>query len=832
MSEEVRYVCIHGHFYQPPRENPWHEELEREPSAAPHHDWNERIAEECYRPNASARVQDVHGNVVDLVNNYQSLSFNFGPTVMRWLQKHQAWTYEEIIAADRASLARTGHGNSIAQVYNHVIMPLASLRDKRTQVRWGIADFAHRFGRKPEGMWLSECAVDDETLGVLADEGIRYTILSPFQAKRFKVSGGEWQSADGGTIPTGRAYRYDPRRETSGGPPIHLFFYDGPLARGIAFDRLLGHSSHLTDAMRAAHTGRRAQPGEPWLVHTATDGESYGHHFKFGDMALAAAFKTLHEDPSTQVTNYAAFLDRVPVRAQAEIHEASAWSCAHGVGRWKEDCGCAIAAREGWTQAWRKPLREGLDLVRDRLAKHYEREMELIADDPWAVRDAYIAVILDPNAADAFWAAHRKPGVEDAAGVKFFQLLEMQRAAMLMYTSCGWFFDDVTGGETVILMKYAARAIDLCARTGGPAIEPDFVAVLEQAKSNHKELGTGKDVYEREAKPAAVDGQRVAVTHALLALARPSHRPSHVAVFDVDAGHEEDLAAASVPTLFGRVQVQDTRTGEGEDHLYAVVHFGGLDFRCSVKPYIGEPDRLRTLDTIKAALSEHSTVSLMRALDDAFGRRFFTLEDALADLRHDVALALSSERLAVFMDFQMHLYEANRPLLFSLQRLGVELPGSLSGVVGRVLSQRASLIVDELVAVGEDAASEPSWRKALSRLDLLREEAKLCGLKLELAPAGGALGEAMEAGLLSLCADFRPEVAAALSRHLDVCRRLSVKPRLWELQTLHHRLVQQTPPDKAALARPLFEELDAFLDCRFVAGGVAGSVRTERARVS
>jgi alpha-amylase/alpha-mannosidase (GH57 family) len=822
--KEQKFVCIHGHFYQPPRENPWHEELEREESAAPAHDWNERIAEECYRPNAAARVLGEDGVVVDLVNNYRSLSFNFGPTLLRWMQKEQPWAYGEILDADAQSAARLGHGNAMAQVYNHAIMPLCDLRDKRTQVRWGIADFVHRFGRRPEGMWLAECAVDDETLRVLAEEGIAFTVLSPFSAAAWRFTGQQkWQDCDGGRVPTGRAYSYD----VGGGRSIALFFYDGPLARGIAFDQLLGHSSRLVEAVQAAHAGRLAQDGEPWLVHTATDGESYGHHFKFGDMALAAAFRSLRQDPSWTTTNYAAFLAAAPPRAEVRIHAPSAWSCAHGVGRWRDDCGCAQSSREGWTQKWRKPLRDALDLLRDRLGRHYEREMDRLAEDPWGVRDAYVEVVLDPEARrDAFWERRRKKPFDAATRVKFFQLLEMQRACMLMYTSCGWFFDDVAGPESVILLKYAARAIELSARTDGPDVEEDFLAILEQAVANARDAGTAADVYKKRAKTAAVDAQRIAVSHALVSIARPSERTPRLAVFKISQGHEDQVGSAPVPTLFGRVLVEDTRTGEAEEHLYAVVHFGGLDFRASVKPYAGEGDRVRTLEATRAAIHEHSTVRLMRALDDAFGRRFFTLQDALADLRHEIAIGTAAERFAVFMDFQRHLYEVNRPLLFSLVRLGVALPPELQGVVGRVLAERASKLCDELVDIGdveggiEEEQAMLVWRSALSRLDALREEAKLCGQKLELEPAGGRLGKAIVADLRALSESFSPGRAQALLRLLEVCRRLDVKPRLWELQTLHHRLVERTARDseaaRAVFAVPgLLDELDAFLTTRF-----------------
>ncbi len=391
----TKFVCIHGHFYQPPRYNPWLEAIEREHSASPYHDWNERINLECYRANAAARITDEHNKILELHNNYESMSFNFGPTLLQWLQAHDPWTHAAIIDADRKSCERfRGHGNALAQVYTHIIMPLANRRDKMTQVLWGIRDFEERFGRRPEGMWLPETAVDGETLDVLAEAGIRFTILSPFQAARwrFEKGGSPWQDVTDGSIPTGRPYRY----RCKGGKSLFLFFYDASLAKGIAFECLLGDSGHLLSRVQSCHDNRDPTVEEPWLVHTATDGESYGHHFKFGDMALASAFQQMSRDVTSRVVNYAAFLDSFPVLAQVEIHEDTAWSCAHGLGRWTEDCGCHIGGGgDGWSQKWRTPLREAMNHLREKLAHHFEERMALLTRDPWAVRDAYVHVLID-----------------------------------------------------------------------------------------------------------------------------------------------------------------------------------------------------------------------------------------------------------------------------------------------------------------------------------------------------------------------------------------------------------------------------------------------------
>ena len=514
------HVCIHGHFYQPPRENPWLEEVEREESAAPSHDWNERITFECYRPNTAARLVDHSNRILSLHNNYETLSYNFGPTLLRWLEFHDPWVYKAVLDADGVSAARLdGHGNAMAQIYNHIIMPLADIRDKITQVVWGIHDFEHRFGRSPEGMWLSETAVDAESLGIMAERGIRFTVLSPSQAVRWRFLGGngQWQDVRDGSIPTGRAYRYT----CPNGKVIHLFFFDASLSRGIAFEHLLQHSSRLLDRIKGAGELSERLEGEPWLVHAATDGESYGHHFKFGDMALAAAFRDLSNSPDTAISNYGSFLASFPVLAEVEIRESTSWSCAHGVGRWERDCGCHIGGEEGWNQQWRGPLREALNGLRDALAVLFERRMGRLCRDPWRARDEYIEVLLDRERfRNDFLLRHARRDFGSSGTQRFFQLLEMQRCAMFMFTSCGWFFDDISGLESQIILRWAARALQITARMGEAGLERSFLAVLEKASSNLPSSGNGAEIYLKAVKPEVVEKDRVAASYAIQALAR------------------------------------------------------------------------------------------------------------------------------------------------------------------------------------------------------------------------------------------------------------------------------------------------------------------------
>ncbi|HKY08926.1 MAG TPA: glycoside hydrolase, partial [Candidatus Binatia bacterium] len=351
-----RYICIHGHFYQPPRENPWLEAIELQDSAAPYHDWNERISRECYAPNAVSRILDDKGFIVKLVNNYSKISFNFGPTLLSWLETEAAETYAAILAADRQSRQKfSGHGSALAQVYNHVIMPLANSRDRITQILWGIRDFERRFARAPEGMWLPETAVDLETLELLARFGIRFVILAPHQAARVRRSGeAAWREVKSAQIDPTMPYR----QQLSSGRSVAIFFYDGPIARAVAFEGLLSQGDRFIDRLTGAFDPARDRPQ---VVHIATDGESYGHHHRFGDMALAYVLEQIESRGLARLTNYGEYLEAHPPSHEVEIVDQSSWSCAHGIGRWWSDCGCNSGGHPGWNQQWRTPLRNALD---------------------------------------------------------------------------------------------------------------------------------------------------------------------------------------------------------------------------------------------------------------------------------------------------------------------------------------------------------------------------------------------------------------------------------------------------------------------------------------
>ncbi len=496
-----RYLCIHGHFYQPPRENPWLGRVERQDSAYPYHDWNERVTAECYLPNASSHILDGDGYISDIVNNYARMSFDFGPTLLAWLEANSPDVYRAIIEADKESQqCYSGHGGALAGVYNHVILPLANHHDRYSQVAWGIRDFEHRFGRRPEGMWLPETAVDLETLDIMAGLGIKFTILAPHQAKQVRRIGASvWQDVGGGGIDTTRAYLVN----LPSGRTFSVFFYDGSIAGAVSFADVLKSGDVFAKRLTDAFSDEKDQPQ---LVHIATDGENYGHHHRYGDMALAYAMRYIEANNLAKLTNYGEFLEKYPPTHEVQIIEKTSWSCGHGVDRWWSDCGDRTGAgsHPGWNQQWRTPLRNAFDMLRDTLAPRYEAKARRFFKDPWAARDGYVDVILDrsPESLKSFLSRYASRELNEDEKATALKLLELQRHAMLMYTSDGWFFDELSRPEPVQVMQYAGRVVELAQELFGGSLEDGFLKILEQAKSNIPELNDGKRIYEQLVRPA------------------------------------------------------------------------------------------------------------------------------------------------------------------------------------------------------------------------------------------------------------------------------------------------------------------------------------------
>jgi len=475
----ARSIVIHGHFYQPPREDPWLEEVELEPSAAPAHDWNQRIEHECYRAVTAARIPAADGRIASIVNTLEWISFDTGPTLLEWMERKAPDTYQAFLASDRASLARLGHGNALAMPYHHAILPLSRPRDRITEIRWGMADFRRRFGREPEGMWLPETAVDDDTLDALAAEGIRFTVLAPHQ-----VEGAPADGAPG-------------RYRTRSGRDIALFAYDGALAHDVAFGPL------VRDAGRwlARLTGDDGSLGERRLVSLACDGETWGHHHHFGEMALARVLDDLKARPEVTVENFASWLARHPAVTEVGLIAPSSWSCAHGIDRWRKECGCKAAPERATSQAWRAPLREAIDWLGGELHARFEALAKEWFADPWAARDRFGDVVgAEPEALVALVRQMVYPGTDATGLVRAAEWLEIERGALRSQTSCAWFFDDIGGLEATQVLRYAARAIAL-AGADTPGLAAAFATRLQPAVSNDPAAGTGKDLFLRHLRP-------------------------------------------------------------------------------------------------------------------------------------------------------------------------------------------------------------------------------------------------------------------------------------------------------------------------------------------
>jgi uncharacterized protein DUF3536/glycosyl hydrolase family 57 len=561
-------LCFHGHFYQPPRENPWTDQVPREPSAAPFHDWNARIHAECYRANAFARINDTAGRIEAIVDNYDRISFNFGPTLARWLGRHDPSVEGRLREADAAQRRRLGRGGAFAQAYAHPIVPLCTPRDARTQLVWGLHDFHRRFGHGAEGLWLPETGVSPATLETLIELGVRYTILAPEQIAAVRPVGtDEWTAVDRDSLDTGRGYLWHHR--DGSGRTIALGIFDGPLSRAVAFGETANRAESLIDAVQAS--ADRSGAGGSRLVLCASDGELWGHHKKFADLTLAFATRIEAERRGIGVTNLGAYLARHPPTWEAQLAdgpdgEGTAWSCGHGLGRWQRDCGCNMGGEGAGSQAWRGPLRQALNVIRDVAGAFYEDAAGELFRDPWAARDAYGSVVDDPpevrDRALAVFAGPRWKAGGDRARLAARRLLELQRATLLMYASCGWFFDDVAGLEGLLVIRLGAHALDSIAQLGGKPPTRQVLDVLSQAKSNRAEAGTGADIFRRVAR------DRVTVAHAVAgaALADVVGAPRVNVGWDVTLKPSKSKQAARVSHGSGRAV--NSRTGAVEEIAY------------------------------------------------------------------------------------------------------------------------------------------------------------------------------------------------------------------------------------------------------------------------
>jgi alpha-amylase/alpha-mannosidase (GH57 family) len=681
MSTDKKFVCIHGHFYQPPRENAWLEVLETQDSAAPFHDWNERINFECYAPNARARILDDVGYIRQVVNNYTRMSFNFGPTLLSWMEQADPETYRAIIEADRASVAKfDGHGSAIAQVYSHLIMPLANARDQRTQLEWGLYDFEQRFGRKSEGIWLAETAVDHATLELLVDYGLKYTILAPRQAKAVRpTADAAWIHLDHAAVDPRRPYRCI----LPSGREITLFFYDGHVAQAVAFEGLLNDGALL--ANRLVQT--LDQDDQVQLAHIATDGESYGHHHKKGEMALASCLDMLENHADVELTNYGAFLAQHPATWEVEIYENSSWSCVHGVERWRSDCGCHSGGRPDWTQAWRKPLRETLDWLRDQLIPIYEFKANELLLDPWAARNAYIRIILDRSDDNwqTFCSAHAKGALTEAQQIQLQRLLEMQRHAVLMYTSCGWFFDEISGLETNQILQYANRAIYYARQVIGIDLHQEFVERLATAPSNVYENGAVS--YQKNVVPARVNLERVGMHFAVASLFE--QYPEQMELFNYRTECEvfEKLVAGKQTLAIGRVTVRSRITRSRKHFSFAALHLGQQNIIGNISTQMDAASFREMLAELRTAFETSDLGRVIVLMQDYIGSDKFSIQELFVDEKRKVLKRITDRSLRhIRRDFRQ-IYDSNYQLMTGMQSSEIPLPEAYRTAIKYVLNE-------------------------------------------------------------------------------------------------------------------------------------------------
>ncbi|KAB8335623.1 DUF3536 domain-containing protein [Scytonema tolypothrichoides VB-61278] len=819
------YVTVHGHFYQPPRENPYLDAIERQSGAAPFHDWNERIHHECYRPNAFARVLNERGEVVGIVNNYEYLSFNIGPTLMSWLERHDVEVYQRILEADAKSCDRlNGHGNAIAQVYNHIIMPLANEHDKYTQIRWGKEDFRSRFGREPEGMWLAETAVDYATLKALVDEGIRFIVLAPSQAQRCRLlptednPNPEWHEVGGNQIDPTRPYRCflkeSEELEQEAGSDnsslqsrryIDIFFYDGPISRDMGFSDVLFNSNHLAGRIGSAVRGDH-RPAQ--LISVATDGETFGHHKGGTEKTLAYAFTQEFPHWGWTVSNFAHYLSLNTPTWEVKLKPVTAWSCAHGVDRWQDDCGCGGGGT--WHQKWRRPLRDALNWLRDQLISVYEQHGKQFFVDPWQARDEYIQVIRDrsPENVSRFLSRHQTRKLTASEQIDALRLLEMQRHALLMFTSCGWFFEELSRPEGTQILRYAARALELAGDVAGVQLEKEFIKRLTQAPSNVDSFKHGGEVYRQLVLTAQVSFKQVAAQYAITSLFA-NHKPVETSqTASSQNGHNGSIKHShphqkrvycytaneldyqlqrmgSLTLAVGNLNLVSEITWESEHLVFAVLHLGGWDFHCCIQPFEGRLAYTELKEKLFGALQEASAAHTILAMTQLFGEESFSLRNLFAEERHRLMHLLSQETLSRLDQLYTQAYRDNYGVLMAFHRDEVPAPRELQVAAEIALGSRCMI---NLRSLEQDIAEPLSSWNHIVELEAIATETKHLHCHLNIPEGKQMLEQLILRSLWQLLHDPNGTFDAdlqRLERLIDVANQLNLGISLERSQELY-----------------------------------------------
>lgn len=808
MATANRFICVHAHFYQPPRENPWLETVEIQPSASPFHDWNDRITSECYAPNGASRILNAENEIIRIINNYSRISFNFGPTLLSWLQSNTPRVYRAILDADAASQRRfSGHGSAMAQAYNHIILPLANRRDKITQIRWGIDDFKSRFQRDPEGMWLPETAVDLESLDIMAEHGLKFVVLAPHQCKRVlpiiaegsaPASFSKWTVTPGDAVTTTRAYRV----RLPSGRSIAAFFYDGGRSRAIAFEGLLNSGEAFYNRLAS---GFSANSQEAQLVHVATDGESYGHHHRYGDMALAWMLQHIEQVEGIELTNYGEFLEKFPPTWGAEIEENTSWSCAHGVERWRSNCGCNT--HPGWSQQWRAPLRQSLDWLRDSIDAFAHRAANSLGFDLDRARNGYIKVVLDRDcfnncdnlpAANEFLAEFIPQARTPETRIAALKLMELQRHALLMFTSCGWFFDEISGIETVQIIAYASRVLQLAAELFGPnaaELEDEFIRRLTEANSNLPEISNGGAVYRKFVQPQKIGLKQVAAHYAISSVFTVYPDDATVFCYEVRREAFDVFNSGHARMVIGRGLVTSKITEESNPVLFAVLHLGDHNLTAAVRRWTPELEAAYQplCDSLKDSMTRADIADTIRIIDREFA-------EPGPDGKHQPTHTYSLTSL--FQD------EQRRILGLILQSTLTEVEASIAAIYETQASllhflSQSQLPKPQALLLAADFAVNAGLRSALRsdpidtvKIRALLEVAESDKIELDRLELGYIAGDRMKQIMVDLLNHIgsidQIEYALALARTLNL---FPFDARIWQSQNLWHQALIQTKSD-------------------------------------
>jgi alpha-amylase/alpha-mannosidase (GH57 family) len=815
MPQGKQFICIHGHFYQPPRENPWLETVEVQDSAAPYHDWNERICAECYAPNGAARVVNVKNQITRIVNNYARISFNFGPTLLSWLRENAPRTYRMILDGESRSRERYhGHSSAMAQGYNHMILPLANERDRQTQIRWGVVDYESSFGAKPEGMWLPETAADTATLEALASNGIKFTVLAPHQCRRIRPlkgesDDGEWTDTPNASVDTTHPYLV----RFASGASIAIFFYNCPDSRAVAFEGLLDSGDNLAGRLKAGFK----DSDQPQLVHIATDGESYGHHHKYGEMALAYALRLLEQDSTVKLTNYGSFLEQFPPEFECEIVDETSWSCEHGIERWRSNCGCN-GGKAGWNQEWRTPLRQALDELRDALAPLTEREGGKLLKNVWAAREAYIQVVLDRSteSADRFFNAQQAHELSEPERVRALELMELQRHAQLMYTSCGWFFDDIAGIETVQVIAYAARVLQLAKHIfgqQGAALELAFIGRMAEAHSNIPEAGDGASIYKKCAGTMELGLEQVAAHYAISSIFSSFGDQTDLFCYRIRRISHEIHTSGKGRLAVGRVHVASAITGDAQSFSFAVLHFGDQNITAAVKAYDDAAAAFKGFSEEAAGHVQRADFpEVIRLIDRFYGHANYSITSLFRDEQRRIVGLILTSTLRDIENSLTTIYQDHASLSHFLTQAGLPKPPALTLAAGFAINAglRRTLEGDPI-----DGAQMRS----------LLTMATADQVPLETATLSYIADQRMKRAMIELLTS--PGSLKVLERALTLARAITEMPfelNLWQAQNIWYEILRTPNYGLTALGaeeRPRWEkdfnELGACLTIDFAA---------------